>query len=555
MDINKTVKLSNASGVSVVVLNAYNSSTNVVNNSTQQGYQQDLEILTLASGKTLGDDATTTAILDGTYVDSKGQTKPTYIYNLLVSKTDSLFPVMAVGESLNFSTMSYPDIAVTADAANNMQKALSFCTNIMTAPSSKMSVAFQSTLNDAFKTGTVADGEAKVASFFNQYDMFKGLDFVSYVAVSSWLRGFAYLWGMNDKGQPGMTYYVYSAAAAGKTGATSEGTITFVRNANAPSPADPKDRQSAYTITLTSSSGTKTALKFDNGQLIDSTGAVALNCSFGYKGTFTGKDTDTTAITIFSGTMVSKQVMVIPMSPESGWDKFWSDLSFQKLLGYFMEAMGLWMAVDFLKQKLEGKNEKLKNDKANENEGKEPTSDQVADAQKSGESIGDQAQKADQSAADRVSPNEKVDVPANDAEFSSAVDEVRASGSSAFNQVASDKVGGAIDSGAEQVSDLAQIEMTESLQEAEGNLLDAKASLSDNDISAANESLGEVNTALPQIVDEMGTAVSADLKAQVEEAVQIQEEASDISKEANENSEDTGNGEEEPFEDTTIPEI
>lgn len=555
MDINKTVKLSNASGVSIVVLNAYNSSTNVVNNSPQQGYQQDLEILLLASGKTLGDDATTTATLDGTYVDSKGQTKPTYIYNLLVSKTDSLFPVMAVGESLNFSTMSYPDIAVTADAASNMQKALSFCTNIMTAPSSKMSVAFQATLNDAFKTGTVADGEAKVASFFNQYDVFKGLDFVSYVAVSSWLRGFAYLWGMNEKGQPGMTYYVYSAAAAGKTGTTSEGTITFVRNPNAPSPADPKDRQSAYTITLTSSSGTKTALRFDNGQLIDSQGAVALNCSFGYKGTFTGKDTDTTAITIFSGTMVSKQVMVIPMAPESGWDKFWSDLSFQKLLGYFMEAMGLWMAVDFLKQKLAGKNEKLENDKANENQGKEPSSDQVADAKKSGESIGDQAQKADQSAADRVSPNEKVDVPANDAEFSSAVSEVRASGSSAFNQVASDKVGGAIDSGAEQVSDLAQIEMTESLQEAEGNLLDAKASLSDGNIPAANESIGEVNTALPDIVNEMGTEISADLKAQVEEAVKIQEEASEISKEASENSEDTGNGEEEPFEDTTIPEI
>ncbi|MDI2590327.1 hypothetical protein NYP20_14105 [Pseudomonas sp. N3-W] len=556
MDINKTVKLSNASGVSVVVLNAFNSSTNVVNNSTQQGYQQELQILPLASGKTLGDDATTTATLDGTYVDSKGQTKPTYIYDLLVSKTDSLFPVMAVGEALNFSTMSYPDIAITATAAGNMQKALSFCTNIMTAPSSKMSVAFQSTLNDAFKTGTVADGEAKVASFFNQYDVFKGLDFVSYVAVSTWLRGFAYLWGMNDKGQPGMTYYVYSAAAAGKTGATSEGTITFVRKPNAPSPADPADRQSAYTITLVSSSGSKTALTFDNGQLIDSQGgAVALNCAFSYKGTFTGKDTDTTAITIFSGTLLNKQVMVIPMAPESGWDKFWSDLSFQKLFSYFMQAMGLWMALDFLKQKLAGKNEKLENDKANENQGKEPTDDQVKDAQKAGENIGDQAQKADQQAADRVAPNENVEVPANDADFANSVTEVRASGSSAFNQVATDKVGGAIDSGAEQVSDLAQIEMTESLQEAEGNLVDAKVSLSENDIPAANESIGEVNVALPDIVNEMGNEVSADLKAQVEEAVQIQEEASEISKEASENSEDTGNGEEEPFEDTTIPEI
>lgn len=64
-----------------------------------------------------------------------------------------------------------------------------------------------------------------------------------------------------------------------------------------------------------------------------------------------------------------------------------------------------------------------------------------------------------------------------------------------------------------------------------------------------------MNTALPEIVNEMGTEFGADLKAQVEEAWQVQEEASEISKEASENSEDTGNGEEEPFEDTTIPEI
>lgn len=556
MDINKTVKLSNASGVSVVVLNAFNSSTNVANNSIQQGYMQQLEILPLASGNTLGDDASTTATLDGTYVDSKGQTKPTYIYDLLVSKTDSLFPVMSVGESLNFNTMSYPDIAVTAAAASNMQKALTFCMNIMTAPSSKMATSFQTTLSDAFKAGTVADGEAKVSAFFNQYDTFAGLDFPSYVAVSTWLRGFAYLWGMNSQGQPGMTYYVYSAAAAGQSGATSEGSITFVRKPNAPSPADPTDRQSAYTITLESSSGAKTPLTFDNGQLIDSQGgAIALNCSFGYKGTFTGKDTDTTAITIFSGTLLNKQVLVIPLAPESGWDKFWSSLSFSKVFGYFMEAMGLWMALDFLKQKLTAKNEKLENDRANENNGQDPSADQVADAQNAGQDVGDQARQADQQLADRVAPGENVQVPANDADFTSTVADVRSSGASAFESVATDNTSGAIDTAAEQLSDLAQIEMTPSLEEAEGNLVDAKSSLDDGDISSANQSVGEVTTALPDIVNEMGSSVSTELQEQVKEAVEIQQEATEVSEKTNENSEDTKTGEEEPFEDGVIPEI
>lgn len=557
MDVNKTVAINNASGFAVAILNAFNSSTNVAQNSIQQGYLQDLKILPLASGQTLANDASTTATLDGTYTDSKGQTKPTYIYDLLVSKPDSLFPVMAVGESLDFSSLSYPPINITAAAAANMQKALSFCMNIMTAPSSKMAAAFQSTLSDAFKTGTVADGEAKVASFFNQYDTFKGLDFVSYVAVSTWMRGFAYLWGMNAQGQPGMTYYVYSAAAAGKTGATSEGTITFVRNANVPSPADPTDRQSAFTITLISSDGsTKTPLTFDNGQLIDSQGgAIALNCSFGYKGTFTGKDTDTTAMAILTGTMLNKQVMAIPLAPESDWDKFWSSLSFQKLFGYFMQAMGLWMALDFLKQKLAGKNDKLADDKANENNGQDPSPEQVQDAQNAGENIGEQARNADQQLADRVALDESVQVPVDDAAFGDAVNSVRSEGAAAFQQVASDKVGGAIESGAEQLSDLAQIEMTESIQEAEGNLVDARESLNNGDISGANESLGEVNKALPEIVNELGDQVSAELKEQVEEAVQVQEEASEISEEANENSEDASSGDEEPFEDSVIPEI
>lgn len=56
-----------------------------------------------------------------------------------------------------------------------------------------------------------------------------------------------------------------------------------------------------------------------------------------------------------------------------------------------MQAMGLWMALDFLKQKLTAKDDKLVDDKGNENKGDDPTSDQVDKAKESGDAVGEKA--------------------------------------------------------------------------------------------------------------------------------------------------------------------
>ncbi|MBZ5710979.1 hypothetical protein [Nannocystis pusilla] len=555
MAINTDCKITNSSGKSVVVLNAANSSTNVAQNSTQQGYLQDLTLLTGKSGgAVLADGASDTFTLDETYVDENGDTKTSYIYDLLFSQPDSLFPVMVVGESLNFDSMSYPDITLTAAAAANMGKAFSFCQNIMTSPTSKMAVAFQEAMSDALRLKTVAAIDQAIAAFFNQYDAFKGLDFPSYVAVSTWMRGFAYLWGMDESGKVGQTYYVYSAPDAGKTGATSEGTIVFARKGNAPSPADPTDRQSAMTITLKSTSGTTTALKFADGQVIDSAGgAIALNCSFGFKGTFTGKDTDTTAWAILTGTMLDKPVIAIPMAPDSDWDQFWSGLTFEKLLNYFLQAMGVWMALDFLKQKLTAKEKKLNDDRANKNDGRDPDAQQQADADEASDKVGDAVATQDQKLIDSADPSGKVKLPESDSEFSQAVSEVRPQASEAYQAVAEDNINGAIESAGSQLNDLAQIEVTPDIQEAESDLVDAKQSLSDGDLAAANKSLDSVNKQLPEIVENMGDQVSAELKQQVEEAVEAQEEASEIADETSDNADEAGSGDETPFEDGEIP--
>jgi hypothetical protein len=556
MAIDKNCKVTNNSGAAVVALNAFNSSTNVAANSPKQGYMQQLKLLTSGANATIGDGADATIVLDETYVDSTGKTQPCYIYDLLFSKPDSLFPVAVQAEMLDFAKQSYPDITLTSAQNANMAKALAFCQNIMTSPTSKMSVAFQAAMTNALKESSIAKIEAAMSAFWNQYPVFAGLDFKSYVAVSTYLRAFAYLWGMNDKGEAGQTYYVYASSGGGDSssgGVTNTGKIVFSKKSNAPSPADPSDPNSGFDITYTPSSGSPTTLTFDNGQLIDGSGAIALNGGFGFKGTFTNDTGDTTVWPVFSGTVLNLKAMVIPLAPESGWDKFWSSLSFEKLLNYFLQGMGVWMAIDFLKQKLTGKEKKLADDKANKNEGGEPDKQQQQDADESADKVGEAAQKDDQDLADRAAPNDEVKVADNQQAFDDAVENVRGEGSAAYKNVAEDNLKGGIESANQQIEDLAEIEVTPALEEAGTNLANAQSSLESGDLSSAADSLGSVNEALPQIVDDMGSSVSSELKEQVNDAVEVQDRAKDISEETEESSEKSGTGDEEPFDDPTLP--
>lgn len=555
MAIDKTCKVTNNSGVTVVALNAFNSSTNVANNSPKQGYMQQLDLLKVSGAATLATGANGTVVLDETYKDSSGNSQPCYIYDLLFSKPDSLFPVAVQAEVLDFAKQSYPDITLTSAQNANMTKALAFCQNIMTSPTSKMSVAFQAAMTDALKQGSIDKIEAAMTAFWNQYPVFAGLDFPSYVAVSTYLRAFAYLWGMNDKGQPGQTYYVYTSSGGGSSsgGVTNAGKIVFAKKSGAPSPADPSDPNSGFDITYTPTSGPSTKLTFDNGQLIDGTGAIALNGGFGYKATFTNETGDTTVWPVFSGTVLNIKAMAVPLAPESDWHKFWSSLSFEKLLDYFLQGMGVWMALDFLKQKLTAKEKKLADDKANKNEGGEPDKQQQEEANDSAEKVGEAAQKEDQDLADRAAPNDKIEVAEDQKEFEDAVENVRSEGSEAYKNVAEDNLKGGIDSANKQIEDLAEIEVTPELEEAGGKLADAENSLESGDLSSAAGNLGDVNEALPKIVEDMGSSVSSELKEQVSDAVEVQDRAKEISEETDEASEKSGSGEEEPFDDTVPP--
>jgi hypothetical protein len=119
--------------------------------------------------------------------------------------------------------------------------------------------------------------------------------------------------------------------------------------------------------------------------------------------------------------------------------------------------------------------------------------------------------------------------------------------------VAEDNLNGGITSAEGQLNDLAAIEVTPTIEEAEGNLLDAKESLGNGDLQGASEGLGEVNDAIPQIVQELGTQVSAELQAEIQQELEAQTEAKDVADETNETGDETGSGDETPFDDSVVP--
>ena len=145
--VNTSCKVVNNSSKAVVVLDAYQSATTVPAYSTATGYQQQLKALPLSTGGTvLAAGATATVTLNDTYV-SGGQTKPSYIYQLLVSQPAGLFPVANVGEVIDFTTETYPDVVITDAEAANMTLGFAFVQNIMPYPGTQLATGFVSAIN------------------------------------------------------------------------------------------------------------------------------------------------------------------------------------------------------------------------------------------------------------------------------------------------------------------------------------------------------------------------------------------------------------------------
>ncbi|PWV94401.1 hypothetical protein DFQ01_13130 [Paenibacillus cellulosilyticus] len=563
--VNTACKITNNAGKPVVVLDAYDSSTNVANNSPKKGYQQSLKILSLAEGgQVLSDGGTGTVTLNDTRTDSGGKTQPNYLYQLLISEPGSLFPVMNVGEALDFDSMGYPPVTVTAAAAKNMSLAFTFCQHLMAYPTTDLAKNFQQALTDAQKEKTVDDMMKKIADYFNSTKGFKGLDFPSYLAVSTYLKAFAWKWGLDDDNKPGRTYWLYGAPGADSVSssdskaAVNYGSITLSRPASASETADPSDPNSGYTITYSPESGDDKQMTFSAMQLLDDasvdTPSICLQLTFARRSQFTQDTQDTALWPVLVGTLNGVKVIGVSQKPEDAFVKWLKNLvpkSFNDLVNSFLKIMGIWMAYDFLKTKFAGKKDKLQDDKTNENKGKDPSDDQQSEADQSADDIGSEALDDERSDASRLDSDE-IDVPDLD-NLDEVVDNVNNYVVETLREITADNYNAMIEEYEFQLKELAQIEVNPSLEEAMGKLVEAKGNLEEaidsGDFSSVKDSLGEVKTSVTDAIGDMD--ISAELQEQLKESQQAIDDFQETADEMDDAANDIENGE-DPIEPEVI---
>lgn len=556
--VDTSCRVTNNAGTPVVVLDAYTSATNVATNSPKKGYQQSLKILPLAEGgDVIADGATGTVTLNDTRTDSHGQTQPNYLYQLLVSRPQSLFPVMDAGEAISFKTtpMSYPPIAVTSAAAKNMTLAHTFCQNLMAFPTSNLAKNFQQALVDAQKQSSVDAMLKAIAGYFNTTTGFKGLDFPSYVAVSSYIQAFGWVWGLDDSGNPGRTYWLYASSDAGQqppstaasagNASPNHGSITFSLKGNAPNPADPTDPTSGYTITYTPTSGNAVTLTFDGGQVLDNpdTPSICLQGTYALKSAFTHADGDNVAWPILVGTLEGTKVIGVSQPPESWWQKNVTSKTFSQWVDLFLKGMGLWMAFDFLKNKLAGKEDKLKDDEVNENNGQPPDQNQVEQADSDAESIEEESLVDNRGRFGRLGDDESL-VPDED-DLADFIDQVNQNTIDTLNDLQGDQYDAMIDEYEGQLEALAEIEVNPALEDAMNALTEAKSNMDaareSGDYSSIKESLGDVKGSIGEAVQQMD--IPQELQEQLEASQEAIDDYQDFADEIDDTTGDIADGE------------
>ena len=545
-----TTSFKNNSGVVVTPISGSNSS----DKDPKQGYEQTLTQLEFVGGSTTMDSGD-----NGELQLPENQS----IVNLLVSEPSILFPVLATSVGPDYKASGpWPKPLTPVDVESSqmeaMKQALTFRQNIMAAPSSKMASDFQTALTQAQQAKTADDMMSQMDSFFNAQPSYKNVSYADYAAVQSYQKAFAQFWVQKNSastgGATGATYYVYSAADTGKKGANSEGTIQATRNPDAPQNASLTDPMSGYSVKFTDTNNDVVTLTFDSGAFSDG-GPIQLNATYGYAGRFNGKVADVQLWPILAGTISGKQVIAIPLSPESDWDKFWSNLSFGKVFNYFMQAMGLWMALDFLKSKLSSKKESLEQDKA-KNQGDNPSDEQVQQADQDAEQAGSSEAQANTEQGQAVSGDNNFEVPQSEEAIQNAVDQTRTASQDAMNEVAADNANGAIEETGQTLEDIAQIETTPAIEKAGDDLNTAGEAMQETppDVSKANENIQSANDNLNTATEELGNQISEQQKQAFEDQIEANKEAAEEAKDQEEEGDKAGEGEDAEGE-GVMPEI
>lgn len=561
--LDQNCQITNNSGKDVIVISATDFSTNAENAKPKFCYQQTLTQLTLTSDKTvltvLKNGSTATVTLSGTYVNSKGETKQCYGFDLIFAEPNNLAPVKNIFVQPDYSAIpwSYPAITITPDDASQMAAAMAFTQKITAFPNSNTAKSFTAILNE---NQPLKQMKADVAQFFKNTSDYANVDFDSYMVASTYFSTFLPQWvyGTDVPYLPAQTnpntpqvyahteysYWLYASTdmGGGSNGASTascSGRVTF--GVGTVSPPAGQSYTNNYPVSLTGDptdhncgikayvlqeyyqipTGTGTPLYFHNGQLVDNIDSptICLKTGFALKSTFTRDITDATLWPILTGTMSGVQVIGVPMRPQDAWDKFcnyWTSMTFNKFVQLFLTIMGVLMALDFIKTKLAGKERAAQEKQANENQGGDLTPDQEAAVEQLGEDTQTNAEAAATETADLMKdPNLQLPTADN---VSSTQDQIAGQTDDADNSAANDSVNQTLAADESFLNQTGNLDNDQDVQNVAGDVMQTET-----DMQSGNK---------PQVQNDLNTAATDEQNLVEDDGAELSDAALNTEKEA-----------------------
>ncbi len=568
-------KITNNSGQSIVILNAENHKDA---KKFEVLYEQQLTFMTLGSGGHILENGKTDTLSFTDTVEIDGTAYPSENYNLIIANASNFAPIKVVSEDSQSDDLDNPtftDITVTSDDAKQMSSALFFTQMISAYPSSNLAKTF----TDALKAtdGLPLDKtEDSMNKFFQGAVGFTNVDWLSYLAASTYTSNFAASWVPPLTNVPYNTdklipphstycYWLYSQDNMGggtvtDTGrppaktASCFGAVIF-KDFKGSQNLDPSDPNSGWTVVFSTDGyaidggNSTTPLSFNQGQFFNSSSVLGIYLQgvWGLQSTFTGNKDDNNLVPFLVGTVDGKKVIGIPLHPQDGWDKFasfWQNLTFMSVINYFLMIVGIWMAIDFLKSKVGAKTEGTKEAEA-ENKGKELTPEQEqqinnqADTAEAATKANNQ-QLADNLGKDPTTGDPNVTVP-DETTLAQAQQAAQDAQVKAANERVADGYTQSVNETKSQIKTLEEYGNTPELQEARLKTEIAEKDFRSGDIEAGKAKLGEATDTINAETQRIGDGLSNDAQQALNEEIQASQEIAQDTEESSEKAEEEAN--------------
>lgn len=562
---DRDLKITNNASEAVLPISAYNESSKSDDKpSSKLVYEQTLDALSLKEGgTTVASGAEGTVVLDRTRTDSSGHTVTVDTYNLIFGRSADLFPVDVKDAVLSFEPpYVFRPVSLTKDDAKLYHKALTFLINIRAFPTSDLAKNYVKACKGAQQNASPDGLGGDVNAFFKGTKQYKDLTIEIVTAVSTYMSTFPYVWaGSADQFgsfQDANTFYLYSQGDGSqrKSAPTLEGTLTLKRTGTQ-TPADPTDTSGGYTATFTDSGGTPTTMTYSGGQFVSDPDsdlpAIALRGSFTLKSLFTNdRKNDNVIIPLMGGTVNGTKVLGVTIEQKEGGDlsdqfyAFFHPKTLKGWIGLFLDLFGIIMAVEFIGKTTMalGKGIKSLIDKAR---GKKPEASEVEKLKDEVSDLRSEMRQNQQEILDKLDADGKV--PDQD-DAGDAMDDARSDVTDQLDVQQGEVLQDTMEKQGEMVEELAEIEVTDKLDEAGGKLREDIGDLEQADnpsdlkdaIDQAKSDIPEINDTVKETVEEFGERIDQQTQEEIKDAQEDVEELQEDQEEAEEASDDVDDG-------------